>query len=127
MIVSWNRFNFYLMVCLAVGLGVGCKTSEESNHKKQLSRIELHQETYPDTTGRTETVAVYREHPVSFTIYKEPFLTEGSVKEAKVVDTLGGFGLRLDFDKAGSMLLEQYTSGSPGRHIAVFSQWDDTP
>src|ERR1043166_4420172 len=108
MSVRWNRFNLYLILCLAVGSVAGCKTSEESKRKKQLSRIELHQETNPDTTGRTESVAVYREQPMTFTVYKEPFLNQASVKEARVVDTMGGFALRIDFDKEGSMLLEQY-------------------
>jgi preprotein translocase subunit SecD len=127
MIVRSNRFNFYLVVCFAVALGLGCKTSEESKRKKLLSRIALHQETIPDTMGRTESAEVYRESPMSFTVYKEPFLSERNVKEAKVVDTLGGFGLRLDFDKEGGLLLEQYTAAGVGHHIAVFSQWDDTP
>ena len=127
MIVRRNRFNFYLIVCLAVALGAGCKTSQESKHNKMLARIALHQETNPDAMGRTELVEVYRQQPMAFTVYKEPFLGEGNVKEAKVVDTLGGFALRLDFNKEGSLLLEQYTAASPGLHIAVFSQWDDTP
>lgn len=117
----------YLILCLAVGVALGCKTSEESKRKKQLSTLQLRQETNPDTMGRTESVAVYREHPVSFTVYKEPFLNEANVKAAKVVDTLGGFALRIEFDKEGSMLLEQYSSASLGRHILIFSQWDDTP
>src|ERR1043165_2144231 len=123
MIVRWNRFNLYLFLCMAVALGASCKTSEESKRKKQLGRIQLHQETNPDTMGRTESVSVYREHPVNFTVSKEAFLSEAYVKEAKVVDTLGGFALRIEFDKEGSMLLEQYSSASFGRHILVFSQW----
>jgi|ERR1051326_3499103 len=124
---AFRRWPLYLILCLGLCVGAGCRTSEESKRKKQLSRIQLRQETNPDIMGRTETVQVYREHPVKFTVYRESFLTEANVKEAKVVDTLGGFGLRIDFDKEGSMLLEQYTSASFGRHVLVFSQWDETP
>jgi len=127
MIVRRNRFNFYLVMCLTLTLGASCKTSPQSKRDKQLSRISLHAETNPDTMGRTESVPVYREHPVSFTVYKEAFLSEGNLKEAKVVDTLGGFALRLDFDKEGGMMLEEYTSANPGRHIAVYGQWHETP
>jgi preprotein translocase subunit SecD len=110
-------------------LTLSCKTksSEESKHEKELAHIELRQETNPDPMGRTESVQVYRLHPVTFTVSKEAFLTERNVKAAKVVDTMGGFGLRIEFDKEGSMLLEQYTSASRGRHVAVFGQWDEPP
>jgi len=130
MIVRWDRFNFYLFLCVAVSLAAGCKTSEESKQEKELTRLQLRQETRAnplDPMGHTESVAVYRAHPVTFTVSKEPFLSEAYVKDAKVVDTLGGFALRIEFDKEGSMLLEQYCSANLGRHIAVFSQWDDSP
>ena len=116
-----------LVIGLAVGLGAGCQTTPESKQEKQLSTLQLRQETNPDPTGRTESVAVYREHPMTFTVSKEPFLNQANLKEAKVVDTLGGFALRLEFDKEGGLLLEEYTSAGRGRHIAVFCQWDDTP
>src|SRR5262249_39514873 len=95
--------------------------------EKQLSTFQLHQEMNPDPMGRTQQIAVYREHPVSFTVSKEPFLNQGNVKEAKVIDVMGGFALRIEFDQEGSMLLEQYSSASRGRHIAAFSQWGDSP
>src|SRR5436190_1878524 len=126
MIIRPNRFNIYLILCFAVGLTAGCKT-EESQRNKQLSTIQLHQEMNPDPMGRTEEIAVYREQPVSFIVSKEPFLNHASIKEAKVIDVMGGFALRIEFDQEGSLLLEQYSSASRSRHIAVFSQWDDTP
>jgi hypothetical protein len=76
--------------------------------------------------GRTREVQVYREHPVTFTV-ADPILSEASVKKAQIVDAVGGFALRLDFDKEGSWLLEQYTSGNTGKHLVIFSQWEDAP
>jgi preprotein translocase subunit SecD len=57
----------------------------------------------------------------------EPFLTEVHVKEAEVIDTPGGFQLRLKFGKQGGRLLEQYTTGNRGRRFAIFSKFVSPP
>ena len=121
MMICGIRFNLYLSLLLALGLVFGCK-STGSKDKKLLSTVRLHQEMNPDPMGRTEKVQVYRESPVQFTVDKEPFLTEASVKNAKVVDVTGGFALQIQFDRQGSWLLEQYTA-KPSRHIVVHSQF----
>lgn len=115
------RFNLYLALLVALGLVSSCK-STGSEDKKVLSTLRLHQEMNPDPMGRTEKVEVYRESPIQFTVDKTPFLTEASVKEAKVIDVTGGFALEIQFDRQGSWLLEQYTS-KPSRHILVASQF----
>jgi hypothetical protein len=122
--IRWNRFNIYLVVGLTVCLLSGCKT-EDAEHKKQLARIQLYAESNPDPGGRTKEVQVYREHPVTFTVERDPFLTESNVKHAEIVDALGGFAFRLEFNKEGSWLLEEYTSGNRGRHIVIFTQWEN--
>ena len=120
-----GRFNLYLILLLAMGLLVGCKSpesKEKSKEKKLLSTLRLHREMPPDPLGRTEKVEVDRQNPVQFTIDKEPFLTEANVKAAKVIDVEGGFALQIQFDRQGSWLLEQYTA-RPHKHILVFSQF----
>src|SRR5262245_54676159 len=124
MINRWHRFNLYLGVLLAIA-ACGCQ-SNKSKTEKPLSTLRLHAEMNPETTGRTETISIFREHPVKFTVSKEPFLTEANVKEAKVIDTPGGFGLSIQFDHQGSWLLEEYTAGNKGKHIAVYCQFMGT-
>jgi hypothetical protein len=121
MMICGIRFNLYLSFLLALGIATGCK-SAEGKEKKLLSTLKLHQEINPDPIGRSESVEVYRESPVHFTVDKVPFLTEASVKEAKVIEVTGGFALQLQFDRQGSWLLEQYTA-KPSKHILVFSQF----
>jgi preprotein translocase subunit SecD len=58
-------------------------------------------------------------------VQKMPFLNESNVSGAKVVDVVGGFALRIQFDHAGAALLEQYTVANRGRKIAVFSQFGE--
>ena len=53
------------------------------------------------------------------------FLTEEQVKSAKVVDTIGGFVVQIQFDRQGSMLLEQYTGGNVGKHITLFAAFGE--
>ena len=126
MSIRRNRFNIYLAVCLIFGLTAGCQT-EQSKRDKEVSTLQLRQEVNPDPMGRTEQISVDRDHPVKFTVSRVPFLNESNVKEAKVIEVVGGFALRIEFDKEGSWLLEEYTSATRGRHIAVFCQWVDTP
>jgi preprotein translocase subunit SecD len=52
-------------------------------------------------------------------VEREAFLTEAFVSEAKVISVMDGFSLTLQFDRRGSLLLEQYSAGNRGRHFAV--------
>jgi len=54
---------------------------------------------------------------------KKPFLSEEFVASAKVVDEVGGFALRIQFDHQGATMLEQITTENRGRKIAIFSQF----
>jgi len=122
MLVRGNGFNLYLTLAVVLASMVGCKTPHGED-RKVLSTLRLHLETRPDPMGRTEVAEVYRGSPVKFSIDSAPFLTEASVKEAKVIDVVGGFALQIQFDRQGSWLLEQYTSANRTKHIVVLSQF----
>jgi len=124
--ICWSRFNLYLCLALVLGMAVGCKT-DSGKRKKVLATLRLHQEVSPDATGRSEMVTVHQDPPIQMNIEKKTFLTEANIKSAKVVEVLGGFVIHVQYDKEGSWLLEQYTSACRGRHIAVFSQFQDHP
>ncbi|HWV99714.1 MAG TPA: hypothetical protein VNZ64_08500 [Candidatus Acidoferrum sp.] len=122
----WGPFNIYLAAAVALVCVCGCKT-EESKRKKVLATFKVHLEARPDPMGRSQEVTIGRDNPVKLTVEKAPFLVEAHVKEAKVVDVLGGFVLQVQLDHEGAMLLEQYTSANPGRHLAIFSQFRTPP
>lgn len=115
-------FNFYLAAALALLALCGCQ-SEQRERKKVLSTLRLHQETPNDPTGNSEVVVVHHDPEIKFTIAKEAFLTGNSIQDAKVIDVIGGFALKLQFDRQGTWLLEQYSAASRGRHFAIFSQF----
>ena len=112
----WRRFNTILPLVLMVLLAVGCKTTE----KKVASLLRMHLETNPDGTERTATVAIGRNKAFSVTIEKEWFLDEGHIQHATVVDDVGGFQISLQFDKRGTLLLEQYTVAHKGSRVAIY-------
>src|ERR1017187_5242560 len=91
----WCRFNIYLALVLGLAAVCGCRTSGESNPKKQVSTLRFHLETTRDGTKANEPVPIYREKPVMVNVELTPFLTEANVAEAKVIDVIGGFALRI--------------------------------
>ena len=126
MMIHWSRFNIYLFTIIVLALICGC-SSEASKRKKRVSTFRVQAETNADTTDRTEKIKIYRAQPFWMTVEKRPFVDERYVKEAKVVDVLGGYALQIQFDRQGSWLLEQYTSALRGKHIAIFSQFCAPP
>ena len=97
---------------------------KEKKEKTEVAMLRLHIETNPDASKRTGPAVI---RGISFNIESEPFLTESSIKEAKLIDVVGGFEMSIQFDRQGSWLLEQYTSAGRGKHLAVYSQWTIFP
>ena len=122
MVIAGPRFKTYLRITMALALLCGCQ-SPETKRKKQFSTLHVHLEVNRETTERTELVPIWREHPFMVNVQKFPFLNEGNVKQAMVIDVVGGFVLRLQFDRQGTWLLEQYTTANRGRRIAIMSQF----
>jgi len=121
--IRWNRIKLYLLMTLATAAVGGCQTSGETNPKKLLSTLRLHLEASRVGNKPNEAVPIYRQKPVMVYVEKTPFLTEENVADAKVIDVVGGFALRIQFDQRGTSLLEQCSGGNRGRKIVVFSQF----
>jgi preprotein translocase subunit SecD len=116
-----RQFNAYLLLTLLVGGLIGCSTG--GSHKKQLSSLRIFLEANTDDPASTDAAKIGRSSPVTVHVEKEPFLTEAHVKEAKVLDTEGGFVLQIKFGKIGGQLLEQYTTANRGKRFAVYSRF----
>lgn len=127
MLVDGKRFNLYLCLVLALAVGYGCQTAE-GKKKKQLSTLRVHLEVNRDaSTNRNELIDVPRDNPIHLNVQKAPFISEANIRQAMVTNVLGGFELRLQFDRQGSWLLEQVTAGNPAKRLAIFSQWTVPP
>jgi preprotein translocase subunit SecD len=127
MMIRWDRYNLYLLLAAIVICSGACRSTEQSKRKKALSTFRLYLENSPDPLGRSQEIAIDRDNPVKLTVEKAPFLAEARVKDAKVVEVLGGFVLHVQLDHEGALLLQQYTGANLGRHLAVFSQFPGPP
>ncbi len=121
-----NGFNPYLLVLTALFVGVGCQTTE-SKKKKEISTLRVHLSMPARTTAPGQMISVMRENPLPLKIEPHPFLNESLMTNAVVFDVMGGHAIRLTFDHRGALLLEQYTVANKGRHLAIFSQFGETP
>ena len=120
-----GRFNIiFLLTVLACGF-IGCQ-SPESEKKKELSTLRVHVQA--DSAGPlgAEVVPIFRENPLLLSIERSPFLTEANVAKAEVSEGLGVFAIKVQFDRRGMWLLEQYTTTHRGRHFAIYSQFGAT-
>jgi preprotein translocase subunit SecD len=118
------RFNIYFLSILML-LCFGCKTSEEKKRNKEATTLRLHIETNQDGSNRNSGISVFRDVPTLVNIELDPFLNEGDVEMAAVVPAMGGYAIRIQFNKRGAWILENTTTSYKGRRIAIFSQFGD--
>jgi len=126
MIITGKRFNpnLLLVPAFAAMLALHCSCqSPKTNRKKIFSTLRVHLEAGQEAPERNQQVLISRANPVSVNVQKSPFLTEASVKEAKLVEVVGGFALSVKFDVQGGWLLEQFSTANLGKHFAIFSQF----
>jgi preprotein translocase subunit SecD len=117
----FHWFNIYLLVA-TIFLVVGCATSEQSKQKKELSTIRLHLESNPASGARSGGVPVTRQR-IMTNVDSEPFLTEGDIVDAQLMEDGGGFNIAVFFDQHGALLLDMTTSSNKGKRIAVLTQY----
>ena len=124
MIIRRARFNSYFwLALLSATVFAGCQT-EQGAKSKQIASLRVHLQATDDRLKHS-TAAVYRAAPINIPIEASPFLTELNVADAKVVESHGVLAMVIQFERKGTLLLENYTSTHPGRHFAIFSQYGE--
>jgi hypothetical protein len=118
-------FNIYLLIVVAA-VSTGCKTTEEKEQSKQASTLRFHLEVNEDGTARNSGVPIYRERPMLVNVNRDPFLTEGDIDQARVVDVIGGFSIEVSLNKHGALVLDMVSGGNKGRRIGIQSQFGQT-
>jgi preprotein translocase subunit SecD len=114
-----SRINNYLAAAAFLILMAGCSSPEERKQKKLETVVHLHLESEFDTGSKTDVVPIYRASPIPVRIYKQPFLDSANLIDAQVVDTVGGFAIRLAFDFHGQLALENVSTSYKGSRIAI--------
>lgn len=114
------RFNIYLLIVAATCLA-GCKTTEEKKKDKEAATLRFHLEINPDGTERNSGVPIYRENPITVNVVRDPFLTEGDIDTVSVVDVIGGFSIRVQFNRHGMLVLDMVSAANKGKRIGIQS------
>ena len=114
--------NFLLGLGLVVLCAAGCNSPEHAR-KKETATIAIHIETGAQAGEKASRISVFRASPIELTVEKQPFIHEAFLTEAHVVSVMDGFAITLQFDRRGTLLLEQYTAGNLGRHFAIEVQF----
>lgn len=122
----WHlSFNIYLTLAL-LSLVCGCTVLRDSTStNKELSTVRLYMEGQKADMTTSGNVLV-TSNRFLYTIEREPFLDEGELIKASIVNDVGGDGgysIQLQFDEHGTMLLDMLTAANKGKHIIVFAQF----
>ncbi|MCS1411502.1 MAG: hypothetical protein M2R45_04702 [Verrucomicrobia subdivision 3 bacterium] len=123
-----QAINFYTTLgsLLAPLIFLGCALTSKEEESGKYSTLRLYGSVNPDRTGRFQTVPIYRRSPIMITVKPKPFLDEGYIVEAAVVESNGGFSLRIQYDRRGTGLFENATHRLRNRHIAIHSSFSDS-
>ena len=120
---SPGRFNLYLLgLGVSVLLAAGCATHKKE--EKQTAALRVHLQS-SESISANETVSVLRSQPMLVPVITDPILTESHVASASLLETPGGFAVEIQFTATGGLMLEQFTSANPGKHLAIYGQWTD--
>jgi hypothetical protein len=114
------RFNLHFVVLAAV-LATACSTPEEKARKKQLAGLRIHVEGRRNVMEESPK-ATFRSGD-SININQDIVLTDSSLASAEIVDTPGGYSLRLHFDRHGQLKLETVMLANKGRRLPIFMTW----
>src|SRR5438552_3382018 len=102
-----------LLPGVLIALLAGCE-SHRGSFKPEASTLRLHLEVTPDGTARNAPVPINRAGPIYVNVEKEPFLNEGLIQKAEVVNDLVGFSIRVQYEEKGAWLLENVSTANKG-------------
>jgi len=122
----WGWFSpMWILACLLGCVLVGCAGKKsKKDPDKDASTLRLHMETQPGILGSGK-VKVIRSQPITIAIEKEPFLDEGFVKAARVMETPGGHAIGVEFTERGALRLQMATGTRAGRRMVIWSRWTE--
>lgn len=118
------RFNLYFAILLASALGLcGCKTA---GSKEPTTTLRINTEAKDDSSF-TRTIKVYKDESLKMRVHEVPLVSHVDLEDAQVVEVLGGFAIRLQFNSMGRWQIDHYTSINIGRHFAIYVLYGKKP
>lgn len=123
---SPRPFNTFFLLALLLASLAGCASGPAEmtakSEAKDMSVMRLFTELRDDSMPGAKAV-LPRSNPVEIAIDKTPFADERDVVRAQVLETLGGFGIRVELTSHGRMTLEAASVTRAGLRLVVFGQW----
>lgn len=113
--------NMFLLLTITL---TSC-SSPQKNKSKPLAILRVYLEADYNEPGRTEVVPVYRANPTPVRIYKNPILDESHIVQARIVDTVGGIALQIQYNFHGTLVLQQVSNAYRGRRIVIFTAFPE--
>ncbi len=129
-----GRINM-ILAAVACACLLGCNTpktsppnQKEAEPPKQATLMQFHIEANPDPTGRTMVAPIFRARPFNLTVQREPVLDEGFMEKVELVDTdeVGGYAIKVTFDKLGARRLDALSVEHRSQRLAVHAEWTET-
>ena len=130
---AFNLFFGLCMACLVAGCATGAEPAKkkddpakpkDARREKQASSLRLHMEAGSGGVGSGK-VQVLRTNSITLTVERSPFVDEGFIEEARVVDGIGGHMIYVRYNSQGAMRLQMWTAANPGRHVVVWAKWTE--
>ena len=127
------RINLFFGTLAALLLWSGCASTSGDSHTakpgkspdKEFATFRLHLE-QNDVGMGIGKIQVFRADPVTVVVEKEPFLNEGEIAKARVIQSpLGGHLIQVEYNHRGKMALQLATAPHPGSRIAVWARWTE--
>jgi len=134
MLTCMKRINIYLVLGLALLLTASCASDKKDSKDKKAvldkkgkerTFLRVHIQERPDGTERNTVVSIYRANPVKISVHKVHFLDEANIEKAEVIDDVGGFAIKLQFDRRGSRELANVSTAYKGQQIAIVAWFGD--
>ncbi|KAB2659705.1 MAG: hypothetical protein DVB32_07580 [Verrucomicrobia bacterium] len=114
------RINIFLGSFLACFLLVACKTTEQKKQGKEASTIQIFLENV-NSAAEKRLITVGERMKTQVNVDLSPFADTADLLNATVVDIdeMGGFGIRLNFNDHGKLVLDTVTASSKGMRMPV--------
>ena len=132
---AFNLFFGLLMTMAAAGCATGAdapkkpkdekeKKTQDAKPDKQASSLRLHMEATSGGVGSGQ-IKVLRTNAITLSVERSPFVDEGFIEEARVVEGIGGHMIYIRYNSQGALRLQMWTASNPGRHVAVWAKWTE--
>lgn len=121
--------NTFLSLIAALSFAGCASTKSELEDgkapKDAASVVRFFAESNMNPDWRARKVQVIRNSPVEIIIANEAFLDERDVARARVIDSVGGFAIAIEFTSHGLMALNMETSTLRGRRVVIYARWNE--